>query len=143
LKEISKFILVLTFIKNCIIFTSMKTGIILEQILFDFTLSSERTCRFCAYPRVSLLSKPVPPWQSVRGGTSFGRCAARFLAGQAIICSMWGTLLITMMHMHTKVTGRWLEGFGDNRFYNIYRLFFSIYKKWNIIIYIYKNKCTF
>jgi len=34
------------------------------------------------------------------------------------LCSMWGALLITEMRMHTKVGGRWLEGFGDYRFYN-------------------------
>ena len=49
-----------------------------------YTLFNEKTHRFCASPRVTLLSKPVLLRQGVAGGTSFGRCAVRSLVEQSV-----------------------------------------------------------
>jgi len=49
------------------------------------TLFSERTRRFCASLRVVTLSKPVPyNGRVLRGGTTFRRCVAWYLAEQSI-----------------------------------------------------------
>jgi len=59
-----------------------------------YTLSSDRTHRFCASPRVAVLSKPVTRGRVLRRRTSFGRCAVRPLTGQSI-----GSIRLNLMFL--------------------------------------------